>query len=250
MAKQKSSLMGVSELAYNDLSHVPIPKKTKTYTPLGHKDLVDFTEELTGKLLGSDWEKDGEKFGIAREGKQLFGYHSYKKKDSKEDTSLTIGFRNSYDKSMSAGFVMGERVLVCSNLMFVGEVKRMRKHTGEAGKAIRHLLYDLIDEGLEKRIDIRGEIELMKNQPIDNNKAWQLMGLLFGNNILTPRNMPVVKREWLNPSQDHGAETLWRLYQACTFSLKEASPQTIMQRHTGLHDMMNKISSKIGVPAA
>lgn len=249
MANQ-SNLMGVSELKYRELSHIPLPERTKTYTPLGHKDLVDFTEELTGKLLGSDWKKDGEKFGIAREGKQLFGYHSYKKVNSNEDTSLTIGFRNSYDKSMSAGFVMGERVLVCSNLMFVGEVKRMRKHTGEAGKAIRHLLYDLIDEGLEKRLDIRKEIERFKLQPLDNDKAWQLMGLLFGNNILSPRNMPVVKREWIKPSQDHGDESLWRLYQACTFALKEASPQTIMQRHTGLHDIMKRISDKIEVPKA
>ena len=249
MAKA-NSLMGVSELKYKELSHIPVPKRTQTYTPLAHKDLVDFTEELSGKLLGNDWEKDGEKFGIAREGKQLFGYHSYKKLNSNEDTSLTIGFRNSYDKSMSAGFVMGERVLVCSNLMFVGEIKRMRKHTGEAGRAIRHLLYDLIDEGLEKRIDIRGEIELMKTQPLDNDKAWQLMGLLYGKDILTPRNLPVVKREWLKPSQDHGVESLWRLYQACTFALKEASPQTIMQRHTNLHDLMNRISKKIDMPKA
>ena len=246
----KNSLMGVSELKYRELANIPVPKRTATYTPLGHKDLVDFTEELSGKLLGKEWSKDGEKFGIAREGKQLFGYHSYKKHLMDEDTSLTIGFRNSYDKSMSAGFVMGERVLLCSNLMFVGEVKKMRKHTGEAGKAIRHLLYDLIDEGLEKRIDIRKEIELMKTQPLNNDRAWQLMGLLYGNDILTPRNLPVIKREWLKPSQDHGPETLWRLYQACTFALKEASPQTIMQRHTGLHDLMNKISSKIGVAKA
>ena len=87
MVKPKqNSLMGVSELKYGELSTVPVPKKTASYTPLAHKDLVDFTAELTGKLLGNDWKKDSEKFGIAREGRQLFGYHSYKKENSDEDT--------------------------------------------------------------------------------------------------------------------------------------------------------------------
>ena len=41
----KNSLMGVSELKYRELANIPVPKRTATYTPLGHKDLVDFTEE-------------------------------------------------------------------------------------------------------------------------------------------------------------------------------------------------------------
>ena len=48
----------------------------------------------------------------------------------------------------------------------------------------------------------------------------------------------MVKREWLNPSHDHGEDTLWSFYQACTEALKAASPQTIMQRHTKLHSSL------------
>ena len=235
----QATLMGVQRVNRVDLKDITLPEKTKTYTPLAHHDLVDFTQEMTEKLLGSNWSLSKEHYGTAREGKQLFGYLSYENKNTVEDTHMTLGFRNSYDKSMSAGFVIGERVLVCSNLMFVGEITRMRKHTGEAGKAIRHLLYDIIDEAQEKRIDIKREIEDFKACGISNTDAYSLLGRLFGEDILTPRNLPVVKREWLKPSHDHGKETLWSFYQSCTEALKAASPQTIMQRHTGLHTALN-----------
>ena len=231
--------MGVSETTRVGLVDIPLPKKTRTYTPLAHHDLVNFTQEMTEKLLGSNWSLSKEHYGTARDGKQLFGYHSYENANTVEDTHMTLGFRNSYDKSMSAGFVMGERVLVCSNMMFMGQIKRMRKHTGEAGKAIRHLLYDIIDEAQDKRMDIKREIEDFKACNIEDVDAFALLGRLFGNDILTPRNLPVVKNEWLKPSNDHGEKTLWRFYQACTEALKAASPQTIMQRHTGLHDALN-----------
>ena len=233
-----ASLMETQDIRRVELKEIPLPEKTATYTPLAHNDLIDFTEEMTQKLLGENWTKSQEGYGIAREGKQMFGYHSYSNSNTKEDTHLTLGFRYSYDKSMSAGFVIGERVIVCSNLMFVGEIARMRKHTGEAGKAIRHLLYDIIDEAQEKRIDIKREIDDFKACGISNTEAYSLLGRLFGEDILTPRNLPVVKREWLNPSHDHGEETLWSFYQACTEALKAASPQTIMQRYTKLHSSL------------
>jgi predicted SpoU family rRNA methylase len=56
-----------------------------------------------------------------------------------EDMGLSIGIRNSYDKSMSIGVALGARVFVCDNLAISGEIRIVRKHTAGVWKAIEDM---------------------------------------------------------------------------------------------------------------
>jgi len=63
----------------------------------------------------------------------MFGVITFRKinSTSEENIKVAIGIRNSYDKSMSSGLVVGSTVIVCDNLMFVGDIKVMREHRGK-----------------------------------------------------------------------------------------------------------------------
>jgi hypothetical protein len=55
---------------------------------------------------------------------------------------------------------------------------------------------------------------LLEGDP-SNSEAFKMIGLLFGHGILTPRQLPVVKKEWLTPSyDDFRPRTMWS-YNAC-----------------------------------
>ena len=58
--------MGVQTVNRVDLKDIALPEKTKSYTPLAHHDLVDCTQEMTEKLLGSNWSLSKEHYGTAR----------------------------------------------------------------------------------------------------------------------------------------------------------------------------------------
>ncbi len=44
------------------------------------------------------------------------------------------------------------------------------------------------------------DADRLKAIPMDNRNAFELMGNLFGQDILSPRQLTMVKDEWLKPS--------------------------------------------------
>ena len=239
-------LMETQSLSLGELNDIPLPEKTATYTPVPHGELIQKTAELTEKLLPRNYQFSNSQYGIARNGNQMFGYHTYHDTNSADEKqSLSIGFRNSYDKSMSVGFVMGEQLLICSNLMFLGDVKVLKKHTGEVNEKLMVLLFQMI-EGVEgKRAALKSFRKRLWETPMSTNQAYKRLGELYGYDIIHARQLPVVKQEWKKPTFDYGVEgTAWNLYQACTHAMKTAPPSTVLQRHTKLHKMFSGGSLK------
>ncbi|MBT6052993.1 MAG: hypothetical protein HOG49_39840, partial [Candidatus Scalindua sp.] len=102
----------------NDLRDVPLPPETRTYRPVSHYDLAKNLAEVSGGLLRG-FEMQGAQYGMVRDGAQMFGVHTYKNGIS-GSMGLSVGFRNSYDKSMSVGIAIGASVFVCDNLALTG----------------------------------------------------------------------------------------------------------------------------------
>ena len=109
-----------------DLTHVPVPAGTSSYTPVPHET---FLQAIHVQLPAFRLTCETEQLALARDGKQMFGVLSCTNGTEERGLRLAIGFRNSYDKSLSCGLVAGLRVVVCSNLCFSGEVEMRRRHT-------------------------------------------------------------------------------------------------------------------------
>jgi hypothetical protein len=237
----EATLITSNQVDEQVLASINLPEKTRTYVPVSHSDFIANVKDIAGKMLPRH-NLHSQKYGIAREGKQMFGTLTYKKDlddtlETTKDIGLSIGIRNSYDKSMSLGICSGASVFVCENLMMNGEIVMMRTHRGRILDELKGLIFNAISNAEDKFQTLYADSQSFKMRDCDNNTAFSTIGRLYGNGILKERQLPVVKKEWTNPSHDAFSDkTLWRLYNACTEALKTTPPMLRMNNQIKLHD--------------
>lgn len=227
------------ETTLEDLRKVPLPEPTESYMPVGHYDLIINIAGIADNILNG-YELTRKSFGTARDGNQMFGVLTYNNQHaSEDDLGLSIGFRNSYDKSMSVGICIGASVLVCDNMVFQGEITVLRKHTKNVWESLRDMAITTIYQSQNKFARLTNQIESLKEIQMTDKEAFQTMGLLYGKDVITTRQLPKVKREWQEPSYEQfEPRTLWSLYNAITDALKTSPPSKIMEKHINLHDVL------------
>jgi len=240
-----ATLITSNKVTLDDLSEIKLPNKTRTYVPVSHIDFVNNTKDIANRVLNKH-QLHKETYGIARDGKQMFGTLTYKTifqtdgiEHPHEDIGLSIGIRNSYDKSMSLGICSGASVFVCENLMMTGEVVIMRMHTGSIIDELKGLIFNALLKSEDKFSTIHADSQKLKESFIDDNHAYKMMGKLYGYGIVSERQLPVMKREWQKPKyESFNARNAWSLYNAGTEALKTTPPMHRMKRHIDMHNMV------------
>ena len=91
----------------DEVARVDTPNSTDTWRPVPHIDVI---EAVTEVVRAHDWDIEGEKFGLAREGQKMFGVMEISRSSSPE-WHRCIGIRNSHDKSFAVGLSAG--IVVC-----------------------------------------------------------------------------------------------------------------------------------------
>ncbi len=217
----------------DDLALVQVPEATDSYVPVPHNNLAD-TLSVVGRDILRGFTLSKEQYALAREGQQMFGVIAFRSDHS--ELGLSIGFRNSYDKSMAIGIAIGAEVFVCDNLALTGDITIMRKHTVNVWSSLEDIAISTLYRSQRNFQKIVEDSETLKGRMLDDSEAFKMIGLLFGHGILTPRQLPAVKKEWLNPSyDDFRPRTMWSFYNACTEALKSCPPLVIMEKHISLH---------------
>ena len=126
---------------------IEVPKETKTYTPVSNEDLWKLMQQKAvqrGLQLGTP------QMGIDCNGKRLFGQVEIVNQDHLDnEVRLMLGFRNSYDKSMSVGICFGSKVFVCSNMCFTGYTSEGEEAVGQ----VHHRHSSNVWAGLPERLD-------------------------------------------------------------------------------------------------
>ena len=95
------------------LDLIPIPPATDSYQPVTHFELAK-TLSTIGQDVLKDYALIGEQYAIARQGNQMFACLNFKSDHS--EMGLSVGFRNSYDRSMSIGIAIGAQIFICDNI--------------------------------------------------------------------------------------------------------------------------------------
>jgi len=215
---------------FQELGNYTVPQQTDTYIPVSHQQLVN-----TVKRIGSDHfnqEPIDGKFEVNRTGDQFFGSLSWQGDDS---SNLSIGFRNSYNKSLSVGLCIGAEIVVCSNLMFAGDIVKMRKHTGNVIEDLETLVIDLVQEADGSFSRAMDDVNLMQNMPLSDTMVGDYFGQLFVNeHILNGSQLKKATKEWFD-SPTFQERTVWSAYNACTEALKSAHVAHSLDKHTCLH---------------
>ena len=116
----------------------------------------------------------------------------------------------------------------------------MRKHTQNVWNDLEELAITTLYRSQNNFNRILEDSEEMRAQHLYDDDAYRLIGMMYGHGIITPRQIPVVKKEWLTPSYtDFEDRNVWSFYNACTEALKGSPPNKIMERHIGLHQLLS-----------
>jgi hypothetical protein len=215
------------------LAEVIHPEETDTYKPVPHLELIEKVDGIAQDLLRRTLVR--ESFGLARDGRQMFGVLTYRNGED-EDMGLSIGIRNSYDKSMSIGVALGGRVFVCDNLAISGEIRIVRKHTQGVWQAIEDMCISTLYKHAPVWNALKADVDMMKQVKISDLHGHELLGRLIGAEVLSPRQIPVAYREWDHPTiEDFTPRNLWSLYNSVNAALKTSPVAEIMERHRLLH---------------
>jgi hypothetical protein len=237
--RQQMSLMvhaGGKFATRDDLAIIEVPEATDSYTPVPHDQLAE-TLITIGRDMLKEYSLESEQYALAREGNQMFGVLTFRGEHT--DMGLSVGFRNSYDKSMAIGIAVGAKVFVCDNLALTGDITVLKKHTANVWASLENVAISTLYRSQKNFEKIVEDAEFLKNMSIGDTGAFQQMGLLYGKGVLTPRQLPVVKKEWLKPSHDDfQPRNMWSLYNACTEAMKSAPPVMVMEKHIMLHEVM------------
>jgi hypothetical protein len=218
-----------------------VPQQTKSYVPVSHLELIEFVKERLDK---ANLKICHEKYEGNKQGNQLFGAISVTAPSDSTELRMSIGFRNSYDKSMPVGFVAGAQVIVCSNLMFSGDVVQTRKHTAN----INRDLGDTLEVAMQKIESTFNQIEedtiLFKGRELSMERAHQAFGelLLNGKGIVSTNQVLAAAQLFNEPIHGFGNETVWGFYNAFTEALKSSHPYHAAKQYLNLHEYVKGIN--------
>ena len=225
-------------LTFADVAAIPLPAQTRSYTPVGHGDYIRLIEDRAERLLGVT--PTNLQLGLSRKGQQLFG--TMRLGGGDDEKAPIVGFRNSYDKSLSAGLCAGSQVFVCDNLCFSADgVVVMRKHS----RFVWRDLQDIVDSAIRNVSNVfdqfQGQVDALKSIPVGFDDGFGYIGIARGHNYLTPNQESVAIQDWITPRHEEFSErNAWSLYNCFTEGLKKGSAGGSMDRHTAVHDFFLK----------
>lgn len=209
-----------------DIAAVPVPEESASYFPVPYGR---FIEEMEIHVPRFGLKIDREEFALARGGQQMFGVLTCTNGHAAPDYTLAIGLRNSYDRSLAVGLVVGTRVFCCDNLAFSGEVQAARKHTVNIFRDLPDLIYRMLDRVASLRERMDADIAAMKAREMSDPEAHHLMVEAVRRHVVPASQLPRVLAAWEKPKYiDFHLRTAWSLYNAMTEVTKSRSPQAQM----------------------
>jgi len=221
-----------------DLAAVPVPDPTDSYVPVPYPRLV---EEIKLHLPRFGLEVVREEYGLAREGRQVFGVLTCRNGKPAADYALAIGVRSSLDRSLAVGLVLGSNVTCCSNLAFSGEVTMHRKHTVHIFRDLPDLIYRMLSQVSSMRSRINGEIAAMKVRELPPAHAHHLMVEAVKGNVVPASRLPKIIEAWEEPKhEEFRPRTAWSLFNAFTEVQKGSAPRAQMEGSLRLSSLFRR----------
>ncbi len=227
---------GARYASTDELGLIPIPASTDTWYPVPYTKLVEVAKDILGNTLPGHYELVDEGFILAQHDQQFFGALTYQ--SAQMNLPFAVGLRSSYNQTLSAGVCLGGRVTVCSNLMFSGLLRVLRKQTKNVLTDLKDLIVSTVRQANGQHQQLETDAGTLFRARCSDKIAYQIMGVAWGNGLIGDRQLPVVKKEWQIPSfAEFERRNQWSLYNAFTHALKTTHPSEMMERLIALHKL-------------
>lgn len=215
---------------------VPVPAPTKSWKPVAYGNAIDFLHETIVEELGLTIRQ--ESYGLNKNGDQLFALATLDTGDAEH--GLSIGLRQSYNKSLALGIAVGAQVFVCDNLCFRGDAFMVvRKNTVNVWTDFQSLVIAQVKNSLTHYGAMKTDVLQMKAAPVALQRGYELLGTAYGEGLLTTTQATVAFEDWRTPRHEEFADrTMWGLYNAATEALKKGGTGDVIDRHAAMHGFM------------
>jgi hypothetical protein len=200
----------------DELNAVEAPPPEGRWFPLAHRTVLTRVKETLGE---AGYVVKREQFGLAKADARFFGTLDLSTPLS-EGVTLSVGIRNSTDKSFPIGFAAGSRVFCCDNLSFSGELMVRRKHTKNGELRFGHDVASTVVRLGQFKADETRRIAAMKVTEISDVQADSLILNAYYRGIATTPYLQKIIQCWRNPEhEEFKARTLWSLANAFTSAM-------------------------------
>lgn len=229
---------GANKIGRQDLLALPTPPATDTHKPVPHHQVVQAVVESLG-YRHINVVRD--EYAISKDAMKMFGVLDLSLEET--DIRISLGIRNSHDKSFSLGLTVGFRVFVCDNLAFHGDFTPvLRKHTkhfeleGTIGMALEKMQRNF--KPLVKQIDV------WKDYQLSDASAKCIIYNAFIEQDEFPKHLSRhVHHHYFEPEyEDFKPRNLWSLQNAFTSAFKLLDPIPQFQATNRLASFMEQFS--------
>jgi hypothetical protein len=238
---QMSNLMlhsGGKVATLDEVRNVPTPAAVGRWHPTSHATVLDSVRET---LTGAGYIVRAEKYALARNDQRFFGILDLAT-PLVLGVSLSVGVRNSTDKSFPLGFAAGSRVFVCDNLAFSAELMVRRKHTVNGLRAFGAAIGQAVASLGSFKDAEAGRIRRLSEMEVSPAAASHFILTAYRRGIINSHQIDPVVQEWETPRhQDFMPRTAWSLFNAFTEVIRNraiSSPQTFVASTIRLNGLM------------
>jgi hypothetical protein len=209
---------GAQEVSRDDLRLIEAPAPTNTWFPVKHSTILDAVDET---LHWAGFPVLNSRLSVSRHGRQFFGVLDLQSKIGGSET-LSIGIRNSNDRSFPIGFCCGTRTFVCDNLAFSAEIVISRKHTRFGESRYREGIGNAVGALPQFIANEEFRLAAMRARGLSEDEANSLILQSAERRLIGWRAIPEVLHEWRTPSHEAFQDrTAYSLLNAFTAVLKD-----------------------------
>jgi hypothetical protein len=195
-----------------------MPRRTASWQPIPHHDLLSLVENTLPRYGMRVVEQA---HALTHDGLRYFGLLQIANGSEHSDYSWVLGLRNSHDKRLPAGLVLGSQVMVCDNLSFHGEITIARKHTSGILRDLPGLVHDAVGKLSHNWHRQDQRIERFKRHELGDVHAHDLTIRALDAGVICGSMVPKVLQEYRHPRHpEFRPRNIWSYHNAMTETLK------------------------------
>src|SRR4051794_41164521 len=162
---------GAREATIDQIARVVTPSPTDTWYPIPHLAVLEAVEET---LAATDFGVRSRRLALSANSQQFFATLDLFAPIG-NGVALSVGIRNSIDKTLPLGFCAGNRVFVRDNLSFSADLLVNRKHTVNGGARFREAIALAAGRLEAFQASEAARVNLMQTLALDDSTAESLI---------------------------------------------------------------------------
>jgi hypothetical protein len=229
-----------------EIKRIDTPEPCGRFHPIPHAQLYDTACEF---LTSGGYEIKSEQHAVTADGSLYFGLMDIGNGSNNSDFGRMVGLRNSHNKKFAASLVAGNRVFVCDNLSFTGEIKVGRKHTRHILRDLPRLINLATAKMSEAWVNQEERVSAYRECDLTRPEVHDIVCQALRAGSLPSSKIGAVLKEYNEPRhKEFEPRTAWSLFNAVTEVGKGWPVSTLADRSIRLQGQLDRLVNHEPLP--